>query len=54
MKIYIYQQDDYPNFVWQDEKLLTLLAKVRYLQGKIIGKMENIGFDLRNQASLEI
>ncbi len=53
MKTYIYQQDDYPNFIWQDDKLLTLLGKVRHLQGKIIGKMESIGFKLQNEASLE-
>jgi Fic family protein len=53
LKTYIYEQDNYPNFTWQDKKLLTLLGEVRYLQGKIIGKMESLGFDLRNEASLE-
>jgi len=53
LKTYIYEQDNYPNFTWQDEKLLTLLGKARYLQGRIIGKMENLGFELRNEASLE-
>jgi Fic family protein len=53
LKTYIYEQDNYPNFTWQDKKLLTLLGEVRHLQGKIIGKMENLGFDLRNEASLE-
>jgi len=51
--MYIYEQNDYPNFTWQDEKLIFLLAKVRHLQGKIIGKMESLGFELQNEATLE-
>ncbi len=51
--MYIYQQNCYPNFTWKDEKLISLLGKVRHSQGKIIGKMENLGFDLQNEATLE-
>ena len=50
---YIYQQDDWPNFKWDFEKLTPLLAQVRHLQGKLIGKMESLGFDLRSEANLE-
>ena len=53
-KIYIYQQDDWPNFFWNDQSLLFPLAKVRNLQGKLVGKMHALGFELRNEAALRI
>jgi len=53
MKVYIYQQDDWPNFTWSSKTLISLLGQVRNLQGKMIGKMESLGFDLRNEALLE-
>ncbi len=53
MKIYIYQQADWPNFQWDSKEILLPLARVRHLQGKLIGKMEALGFKLRNEAVLE-
>lgn len=50
--MYIHQLKDWPNFTWNNDTLLLLLSKVRNLQGKLIGKMENLGFDLRNEAIL--
>lgn len=52
--IYIYEQPDWPHFKWNSEKLLTLLTEVRNLQGQVVGKMGALGFDLKNQANLEI
>lgn len=54
IKKYIYQNPDWPNFSWDSNKLLTLLTEVRNLQGRIVGKMSALGFDLKNQANLEI
>jgi len=51
---YIYQYSDWPRFKWADNKFITLLTEVRNLQGRVIGKMGALGFDLRNQANLEI
>lgn len=53
MKTYIYQQDNWANFLWDNDALLNLLAEVRSLQGRIIGKMEALGFELRNEANME-
>ena len=53
MKPYIHQKKDWPNFQWDEKALLTLLGKVRNLQGKIVGKMEALGFRLREEAVLE-
>ena len=52
--MYIYEQPDWPQFKWNAEKLLTLLTEVRNLQGQVVGKMGTLGFDLKNQANLEI
>lgn len=53
MKPYIYQKNNWPEFIWDNNLLLPLLSQVRHLQGKLIGKMENLGFELRNEAVLE-
>lgn len=52
-KIYIYQQENWPNFFWNINELSNLLAKVRNKQGRLIGKMETLGFELQNEAVLE-
>ncbi len=53
-KIYIYQQENWPKFIWDINELSDLLAEVRNKQGRLIGKMEALGFDLQNEAHLEI
>jgi len=52
-KIYIHQKDNWPNFTWQEYHLQKLLGEVRNLQGKLLGKMELLGFDLKDATSLE-
>jgi len=51
--MYIYQNANWPNFIWDNKSLLIPISKVRNLQGKLIGKMEAIGFSLREEAMLE-
>ncbi len=53
MPTYIYERKDWPLFRWDDESILNLLGSVRHSQGKIMGRMEALGFDLRNEATLE-
>jgi len=53
MKIYIYQQSDWPKFKWDSKSILLPHSNVRHLQGKLAGKMEALGFKLRNEAVLE-
>ncbi|MEA2078119.1 MAG: Fic family protein [Candidatus Marinimicrobia bacterium] len=52
--MYIYEQSEWPQFKWDTVKLLTLLTKVRNLQGRVVGKMSALGFELKDQANLEI
>jgi len=53
MAIYIYQLKNWPHFSWNDERLLELLASVRHRQGKLLGNMQGLGFDLRAEATLQ-
>lgn len=53
MIAYIHQKDHWPNFTWQNEEILNLLSEARNLQGRLMGKMESLGFDLRNEALLD-
>jgi len=50
---YIYQYEDWPNFIWDIKEISNLLAEVRNQQGRLIGKMESLGFNLQNEAYLE-
>jgi Fic family protein len=52
--MYLYNNKNWPIFEWNSEKLLPLLSYVRNRQGKLIGKMAALGFELRNEANLEI
>ena len=49
---YIHQHPDWPNLHWDDARLLPLLAEVRHRQGRLLGRMEGLGFRLRTEASL--
>ncbi|MBU4486401.1 MAG: Fic family protein, partial [Candidatus Delongbacteria bacterium] len=52
MIMYIYEQSNWPEFIWNSDELITLLSKVRNAQGKLLGSMESLGFDLRSEALL--
>ena len=47
---YIHEHPDWPRFRWRNEETLQLLAKVRHNQGHLMGQMESLGFDLRQEA----
>jgi Fic family protein len=51
-EIYIHNVHDWPNFIYDDSIVLPVLSAVRLKQGFLLGKMQNIGFDLQNQAVL--
>lgn len=51
--MYLHQKKDWPNFRWENDTLLPYVSKVRDLQGRLIGRMEAMGFKLREEAVLE-
>jgi Fic family protein len=53
MDKYIHQLKHWPAFHWDQEKLTPLLAAVRHRQGRLLGRMESLGFNLQAEASLQ-
>lgn len=53
MATYIHQLKDWTHFQWDEDAFMTLLTEVRYLQGKLMGKVELLGFELKDEANLE-
>lgn len=50
--LYIHQTPSWPNFTWNEALLAPALARVRHKQGRLLGRMEGLGFELRKEASL--
>ncbi len=50
---YIWENDNWPALTWDTGKLLPLLTRVAHEQGRLLGKMEGLGFEaLRDEAHL--
>src|SRR5213592_3742714 len=50
---YVHELPDWPKFQWDQVRLTGPLAKVRHDQGRLIGRMEALGFQLQQEAALE-
>lgn len=53
MATYIHELPTWPTFRWDQQRLAEQLAAVRHRQGRLIGRMEALGFQLRAEATLE-
>ncbi len=51
-KIYIHEKDHWTNFTWNEKLVSKKLAETRNLQGRLLGKMESLGFNLQDEAVL--
>ena len=51
--MYIHELQDWPRFHWNTERLAEPLASVRHRQGRLVGHMEALGFNLRQEAVLQ-
>src|SRR3954452_9767856 len=51
--MYIHELQDWPRFRWSPGELAEPLASVRLRQGRLIGHMETLGFNLRQEAVLQ-
>ncbi len=49
---YLWEQTDWPELTWDEGRLSKLLADVSHEQGRLRGRMETLGFDLRAEAHL--
>jgi Fic family protein len=52
MPRYIHQLQDWPKLRWNQETLSAPLASVRLRQGRLIGRMESLGFPQQDEAML--
>jgi len=43
---------DWPSFRWREADITAPLAAVRHRQGRLIGRMESLSFELRSEAIL--
>jgi Fic family protein len=50
--MWIYEHKDWPSFNWADQKITSKLADIRHRQGRLLGRMEGLGFDLNREALL--
>ena len=50
--MWIYQCRNWPNLTWDTATLAAKLADVRHRQGRLLGRMESLGFALKREASL--
>jgi Fic family protein len=53
MTTYIHELKGWPKFTWDSSKLAQKLAAVRNRQGRLTGRMEELGFKLKSEANLE-
>src|SRR5271154_3489778 len=51
--MYIHGLKDWPRFNWSAKRLAGPLASVRHRQGRLIGHMEALGFNLQQEAVLQ-
>ena len=53
MSRYIHQLPNWPEFRWDQQALASPLAQIRHRQGRLLGRMEGLGFALQREAELE-
>lgn len=51
---YIYQNTDWHSFRWCGEKVNDLLLNIQKAQGYLLGKMDVLGFEVKNNALLNV
>lgn len=51
--MYIWERPEWPKFEWDDGALIEPLATARLNQGRLLGRMQSLGFDLQLEAQLQ-
>lgn len=52
MPTYIHELPDWPSFRWDEARIAVPLASTRLAQGRLLGQMDALGFQLREEAVL--
>ena len=51
--MYIWENKEWPHFVWDEHQISELLLKVRHQQGRLLGMAETLGFDVKSPVMLD-
>ena len=52
--MYLWKKSDWPAFTWDEASVAKLVAQVSREQGRLLGRMESLGFELSSEAHLRI
>jgi len=52
--MYLHERNIWPHFTWSENKISPLLAATRQQQGLLLGRLQQIGFSLQDEAELEM
>ena len=51
--MWIHEHKNWPHFTWNSEALASRLGEVRHQQGRLVGRMEGLGFEFRREVTLK-
>lgn len=51
--MYIWERPEWPKFRWDDAALSDALSAASHKQGRLLGRMQDLGFDLKQRAHVE-
>ena len=51
--MYVHELTEWPRFHWDLQRIADRLAAVRHKQGRLLGRMERLGFSLKAEATLQ-
>ncbi len=54
INMWIHENQNWPDFTWDVETLASSLADLRHRQGRLLGRMEGLGFELKREATLSV
>lgn len=52
--MWVHEHENWPDFTWDAKALVSKLADIRHQQGRLLGRMEGLGFDQQREASLDM
>src|SRR5688572_7806141 len=52
INVFIWERSDWPRFTWHSDRVMAKLTAVRHGQGRVLGRMERLGFRLKQEALL--
>ena len=51
--MWLWQETNFPNFTWNETEVLKIIAEIRYQQGLLFGRIQDVGFEEKGSAIIE-